>query len=410
MHKEQNPISAIRQHAGHTVYPILWAITVCHLLNDTIQSLISAIYPLIKQSMNLSFAQIGLITFTFQCVASLLQPAVGFYTDKRPKPYSLAGGMILTLVGLVMLAYADRFSFLLVAVALVGIGSAVFHPESSRLARLASGGRHGFAQSLFQVGGNTGSSIGPLLAALIITRNGQSSIIWFTLLAVVATIVLFKVGGWYHNHLSELKNAPRRHVASPFPRATVIRALAILMALVFSKYIYLVSISSYYTFYLMTKFHVSVASSQLYLFLFLFAVAAGTYIGGPLGDHFGRKYVIWGSILGVAPFTLLLPHVDLFWTAILTVVIGFILASAFSAILVFAQELVPGRVGMISGLFFGVAFGVAGIGSAALGDLADHTSIIYVFQVCAFLPLIGLLTGFLPNIEGSRGKAEKSQS
>ncbi len=411
MSTEQNPISVARQQAGHTVFPILWAITVCHLLNDTIQSLISAIYPLVKQSMHLSFAQIGLITFTFQCVASLLQPAVGHYTDKRPKPYSLAGGMTLTLAGLVLLAFADRYAWLLAAVALVGMGSAIFHPESSRLARLASGGRHGFAQSLFQVGGNTGSSIGPLLAALIITRNGQSSIIWFSLLAIIAIAVLFKVGGWYHNHLSELKSGARAHAADTghqLPRKTIVRALAILVALVFSKYIYLVSISSYYTFYLITKFHVSVATSQLYLFLFLFAVAAGTFIGGPLGDHFGRKYVIWGSILGVAPFTLLLPHVDLLWTAVLSAVIGFILASAFSAILVFAQELVPGRVGMISGLFFGLAFGVAGIGSAALGALADHTSIIFVFQVCAFLPLIGFLTGFLPSIEGMRDKMEKS--
>lgn len=407
MSKEQSSVSAARQQAGQTVFPILWAITVCHLLNDTIQSLISAIYPLVKQTMHLSFAQIGLITFTFQCVASLLQPAVGFYTDKRPKPYSLAGGMILTLAGLVLLAYAGRFTWLLVAVASVGMGSAVFHPESSRLARLASGGRHGFAQSLFQVGGNTGSSIGPLLAALIITRNGQTSIIWFSLLAITAIIVLFKVGGWYHNHLSELRRGGGAHIADlghRLPRKTVIRALAILVALVFSKYIYLVSISSYYTFYLITKFHVSVASSQLYLFVFLFAVAAGTYIGGPLGDHFGRKYVIWGSILGVAPFTLLMPHVDLFWTAVLSAIIGFILASAFSAILVFGQELVPGRVGMISGLFFGLAFGVAGIGSAALGALADQTSIIFVFQVCAFLPLIGMLTTFLPNIEGRREK------
>ncbi|HEY3760796.1 MAG TPA: MFS transporter [Verrucomicrobiae bacterium] len=408
MSKEQNTVSAVRDHAEQAVMPVLFAITFCHLLNDTIQSLIPAIYPMVKESFHLSFAQIGMITFTFQCVASLLQPAVGFYTDKKPKPYSLAAGMVLTLVGLVMLAYADRFSWLLVSVALVGIGSAVFHPESSRLARLASGGRHGFAQSLFQVGGNTGSSIGPLLAALIITRNGQTSILWFSVLAIAAIIILFKVGGWYHNHLSELKKSPRPVSAPNLPRKTVYRALAILVALVFSKYVYLVSISSYYTFYLITKFHVSVASSQLYLFLFLFAVAAGTYIGGPLGDHFGRKYVIWGSILGVAPFTLLLPHVDLFWTAVLTVIIGFILASAFSAILVFGQELVPGRVGLISGLFFGLAFGVAGIGSAVLGELADRTSIIFVFQVCAFLPLIGLLTGFLPKVEGERDKAQRT--
>jgi FSR family fosmidomycin resistance protein-like MFS transporter len=408
MNQEKNIISAARDHAEVTVLPILWAISFCHLLNDTIQSLIPAIYPLVKQSFHLSFAQIGMITFTFQCVASILQPAVGFYTDKNPRPYSLAAGMVFTLFGLVMLAFADRFSWLLVSAAFVGLGSAVFHPESSRLARLASGGRHGFAQSLFQVGGNTGSSIGPLLAALIITRHGQASTLWFTILAIVAIVILFKVGGWYKHHLYQLKTGSRVGAVTPIhhlSRNRVYLALGILMVLIFSKYIYLVSISSYYTFYLMTRFHVSVAGSQLYLFLFLFAVAAGTFIGGPLGDHFGRKYIIWGSILGVAPFTLLMPHVDLFWTAALSMIIGFILASAFSAILVFAQELVPGRVGLISGLFFGFAFGIAGIGSAVLGKLADHTGIIYVFELCAFLPLIGILTGFLPNIEGKRNKA-----
>lgn len=390
--------------------PILVAISVCHLLNDTIQSLIPAIYPLVKESFHLSFTQIGLITFTFQCTASLLQPCVGYYTDRRHKPYSLTLGMFITLVGLVLLAFSDRFSFLLMSVGLLGIGSAIFHPESSRVARLASGGRHGFAQSLFQVGGNTGSSIGPLLAALIITRNGQSSLVWFSILALAAIAILFKICAWYQNHLFELKSRPRpaAGLRPPLSRRTIIISLAILVALVFSKFVYLVSMSSYYTFYLINKFHVSVAASQMYLFIFLFAVAAGTFMGGPLGDHFGRKYIIWLSILGVAPFTLLLPHVNLFWTAVLSVFTGLILASAFSVIVVYAQELLPGNVGMVSGLFFGLAFGVAGIGSAALGKLADYTSIIFVFKVCAYLPLIGFLTAFLPHMDGRRGGQAKA--
>jgi MFS transporter, FSR family, fosmidomycin resistance protein len=399
MQKEENLISHARKTAERAVMPVLLAISFCHLLNDTLQSLISAIYPIVKESFHLSFTQIGFITFTFQCTASLLQPCVGYYTDRNPKPYSLVVGMIFSLVGVLLLAFAWHYSLLLVSVGLLGIGSAIFHPESSRLARLASGGRHGFAQSLFQVGGNAGSSFGPLLAALVITSHGQHSIAAFSVLALAATVVLFKVCGWYKNHLFELKNKPQPVHRSPVPRKTVYISLGILVALTFSKYIYLVSISSYYTFYLIDKFHVSVAASQIYLFLFLFAVAAGTYMGGPLGDHFGRKYIIWGSILGVAPFTLLLPHVDLLWTAVLTVIIGLILASAFSAILVYAVELVPGNVGMISGLFFGLAFGFAGIGSAALGKLADCTSIDFVFRVCAYLPFIGLLTAFLPHIE-----------
>jgi FSR family fosmidomycin resistance protein-like MFS transporter len=402
------PGSQIAETAEKTVLPVLLAISFCHLLNDTIQSLISAIYPIVKESYHLNFTQIGLITFTFQCTASLLQPCVGLYTDRKPKPYSLTVGMIITLLGLVLLSFANGFYFLLAAVGFLGVGSAIFHPESSRLARLASGGRHGFAQSLFQVGGNAGSSFGPLLAALIITRNGQRSILWFTLLALAATGILFKLCGWFASHLSELKKKPRAESHHGLPRRRVIISIAILVALVFSKFIYLVSLSSYYTFYLIDKFHVSVTTSQFYLFIFLFAVAAGTFMGGPLGDHFGRKYVIWGSILGVAPFTLLLPHVGLFWTAILSVIIGLILASAFSVIVVYAQELLPGKVGMISGLFFGLAFGFAGMGSAALGKLADHTSIIFVFQVCAFLPLIGFLTAFLPHMEGRRSKNKKA--
>ncbi|HEY5298946.1 MAG TPA: MFS transporter [Verrucomicrobiae bacterium] len=406
MNKDENLISPPRDAAEKTVMPVLLAISFSHLLNDTIQSLIPAIYPVVKESFHLDFTQIGMITFTFQLVASLLQPVVGFYTDHKPKPYSLAAGMFITLIGLVLLSFADRFSFLLVSVGLVGLGSAIFHPESSRVAYLASGGRHGFAQSLFQVGGNAGSSFGPLLAALLVTRNGQSHILWFSVLALMAIMVLFKIGGWYKNHLVQLKNKPRAqpHHRKPLPRKTVLFSLGILVALIFSKYFYLVSLSSYYTFYLIAKFHVSIMASQIYLFIFLFSIAAGTFAGGPLGDHFGRKYVIWVSILGVAPFTLLLPHANLFWTVALTIFIGLILASAFSAILVYAQELVPGKVGMIAGLFFGLAFGMAGIGAAVLGKLADHTSIIFVFKVCAFLPLIGLLTGFLPNLEGRRKK------
>jgi MFS transporter, FSR family, fosmidomycin resistance protein len=401
MQKEVNFISPARETVEQAVLPVLLAISFCHLLNDTLQSLISAIYPIVKESFHLSFTQIGLITLTFQCTASLLQPCVGFYTDRNPKPYSLAVGMIISLVGVLLLAFAWQYSFILVSVGLLGIGSAIFHPESSRLARLASGGRHGFAQSLFQVGGNAGSSFGPLLAALIITGHGQRSLAGFSALALAAAVVLFKVCGWYKNHLFQLKDKPRPAHRPAVPRRTLYLSLGILVALTFSKYIYLVSLSSYYTFYLIDKFHVSVAASQLYLFLFLFAAAAGTFMGGPLGDHFGRKYIIWGSILGVAPFTLLLPHVNLFWTALLTVIIGLILASAFSAILVYATELVPGNVGMISGLFFGMAFGFAGIGSAALGKLADYAGIIFVFKVCAWLPLFGLLTAFLPNIEKS---------
>lgn len=407
MPEEQDIITPIRETAQKTVMPVLLAISFCHLLNDTIQSLIPAMYPMVKESFHLSYTQIGFITFTFQCTSSLLQPCVGLYTDKYPKPYSLAVGMIISLLGVMMLAFANGFVLLLVTVGLLGIGSAIFHPESSRVARLASGGRHGFAQSLFQVGGNTGSSLGPLLAALIITKYGQTSVLGFSVLALLATAILFKLCGWYKNHLSERKHsAPAGHHS--LPQRTVVIAILVLIALVFSKFFYMVSMSSYYTFYLIDKFQVSVAMSQFYLFVFLFAVAAGTFMGGPLGDHFGRKYIIWVSILGVAPFTLLLPHVNLFWTVALSIVIGLILSSAFSVILVFAQELVPGKVGMISGLFFGLAFGVAGIGSAILGKLADWTSINCVFQVCAFLPLIGFLTAFLPHLEGSRGRAKKA--
>ena len=384
-----------------TAMRVLMALSIAHLLNDTLQSLIPALYPLLKDSFHLSFAQIGMITFTYQLTGSLLQPLVGGYTDRHPQPYSLACGMGFTLVGLVIFARATEFHTLVAAAALTGTGSAIFHPEASRLARLASGGRHGFAQALFQVGGNLGSSLGPLFAALVIVPRGQAHLLWSTLLALGGIVLLARLGDWYRRHLQELRARPRaaaRGAPRPLPRRRVVLALGILVALIFSKYVYLSSLTNYYTFYLISRFGVSVQQAQIHLFVFLFAVAAGTIIGGPLGDRIGRKYVIWGSILGVAPFTLALPYMGLIGTVVLTVIIGVVLASAFSAILVFAQELVPGKVGTIAGLFFGLAFGMAGIGSALLGKLADHTSIEYVFHVCSFLPLIGLLTAFLPDL------------
>ena len=389
--------------ANPTVLAILFAISFSHLLNDTIQSLIPAIYPLLKTSFHLSFVQVGLITLAFQMTASILQPFVGWYTDRRPKPYSLACGMGLTLGGLVLLSHATHYAMVVGAAALVGMGSSVFHPESSRVAHLASGGRHGFAQSLFQVGGNAGSSLGPLLAALIVVPHGQGSVLWFALIALLGIGILTGVGRWYGKHLGETKGRP----GSPAPATVTLSrrvwfALVVLGVLIFSKYFYLACLTNYYTFYLIHKFHLSIQGAQFHLFLFLFAVALGTILGGPIGDRYGRKLVIWVSILGVTPFTLALPHANLFWTGVLTVIIGIILASAFSAILVYAQELVPGKVGLIAGLFFGLAFGMAGIGSAVLGELADRTSIEYVFQLCSFLPLIGLLTAFLPNVRGGR--------
>jgi FSR family fosmidomycin resistance protein-like MFS transporter len=405
MAENQNvPESIIRKPltVEKTVFPILLAISFSHLLNDTIQSLIPSIYPLVKDSFRLSFTQVGLITLTFQLAASLLQPFVGFYTDKRPQPFSLSAGMAITLVGLVCMAFAGSFGLLLVSVALIGIGSSVFHPEASKVAFMASGGRRGLAQSIFQVGGNAGSAIGPLLAAAIIVPSGQWSIIWFSILALLAIIVLARIGKWYQGNLRIGQRGKTVSVQQQLPRKTIVFAITILLVLIFSKYFYLASMSSYFTFYLIDRFGLSVQSSQVHLFLFLFAIALGTFFGGPLGDRFGRKYVIWFSILGAAPFTLLLPYVNLFWTTILSVMIGFILASAFSAILVYAQELLPGKVGMVSGLFFGFAFGMGGLGSALLGALADHTSIRYVYQVCAFLPLIGLLTAFLPDLKQSR--------
>jgi FSR family fosmidomycin resistance protein-like MFS transporter len=389
--------------AQKTVFSILLAISFSHLLNDTMQSLIPSTYPLLKRSLHLDFGQLGLITFCFQLTASLLQPFVGLYTDKRPQPWSLASGMCFTLVGLVLLSQAATFPIVLVAVALVGVGSSIFHPEASRLAYLASGGRRGMAQSIFQLGGNAGASLGPLLAAQIIAPYGQSRILWFCLFALLAIGVLLQTGSWYKRNLPA---RPEKTIAPALlaeettptqPKQRVVFALIILLVLIFSKYFYMASMSSYYTFFVMDKFHVSVQNSQMLLFVFLFAVAAGTLIGGPIGDRFGRKYVIWFSILGVAPFTLLLPYANLFWTGVLSVCTGVILASAFSAILVYAQELVPGKVGLISGLFFGLAFGMGGIGAAVLGKLADNTSISHVFHLCAFLPLLGLLSIFLPD-------------
>ena len=388
-----------------TVVPVLAAISFSHLLNDTIQSLLPAIYPILKTSYHLSFAQVGLMTLTLMLTASLLQPLVGLYTDRHHTPYSLVIGMGFSLVGLLLLSVAGRLASLLLAAGLVGVGSSVFHPESSRVARMASGGRHGLAQSVFQVGGNIGSAFGPLLAAFLVLPRGQLSIAWCSLVALLAMAVLWKIGGWYQERrpASTIRGAAQG-IQAAFGRPglsqqRVTASIAVLAALIFSKYFYLASLSSYYTFYLISRFHVSVREAQLDLFIFLGAVAAGTILGGPVGDRFGRKLVIWISILGVFPFTMLLPHVHLFWTRILTVIIGLILASAFSAIVVYAQELVPGRVGLISGVFFGFAFGMGGLGAAVLGQLADVIGIESVYHICAFLPLIGLLAAFLPNLD-----------
>jgi FSR family fosmidomycin resistance protein-like MFS transporter len=382
-----------------TAFRVLAAISFCHLLNDMMQSVIPAVYPILKNTYRLDFGQIGLITLTSQLTASLLQPLVGLYTDHRPTPYSLPVGMTFTMVGLILVSSAPTFAIVLAAVALVGMGSAVFHPESSRVARMASGGRHGLAQSLFQVGGNAGSSLGPLLAAFIVLPAGQRSLAWFSGLALIAIMILLRVGAWYQRHPSMTsKSRATRATQSLLPRRKIAWAMAVLIALIFSKYFYLASLVSYYTFYLIAKFHVSVQTAQVHLFVFLGAVALGTVVGGPVGDRIGRKYVIWCSILGVLPFTLALPHANLFWTEILTVIIGLVLASAFSAILVYAQDLLPGRVGTVSGLFFGLAFGMGGIGAALLGKLADARGIEFVYRVCAFLPAIGLLTAFLPSV------------
>jgi len=405
-----------------TVFKVLLAISFCHLLNDTVQSLLPAIYPLLRDTFHLDFGQIGLISFTTTFTASLLQPLVGLYSDRHHKPYFLAIGMGITLIGLVTLSLAPSYATVLIAAALVGMGSSVFHPESSRVARMASGGQHGMAQSLFQVGGNAGSALGPLLATFVLPR-GQRSIAWFSFVAFLAMILLADIGAWTKKRRAmqaALRTVPvAAHVASGhsaaqeaephvhLPRKKIMWSLAVLVTLMFSKFFYLTSLGSYYTFYLIDKFHVSVRSAEFHLFAFLGAVAAGTFFGGPVGDRMGRKVVIWYSILGVLPFTLLLPYANLFWTGILSVVIGLILASAFSTILVFAQELVPGKVGTVSGFFFGLAFGLGGIGAALLGKLADATSIRFVYHVCSFLPAVGILTAFLPNLNPAERKGSR---
>ncbi len=383
-----------------TVFKVLGAISLSHFLNDMLQSLILAIYPLLKGTFSLSFTQIGLITLTYQITASMFQPLVGLYTDHHPKPYSLSVGMCCTLAGIIVLASAPSYVVLLVGAALIGSGSSIFHPESARVARMASGGRYGLAQSIFQVGGNGGSAAGPLLAAWLIFPRGRSSLAWFSLAALLAMLVLWQVGNWRkpRQSMREQRAKATEYPQNPVSLRSFAGVIAILLILIFSKFFYLASLNSYYTFYLMTKFHLSAQSAQIYLFLFLFAVAAGTLLGGPVGDKIGRKRVIWASILGAAPFTLTLPYVSLAWTAVLTFIIGLIIASAFSAILVFVQELVPDKVGTVSGLFLGFAFGMAGIGAAVLGKVADVYGIEYLYRICAFLPLLGLFAAFLPEI------------
>lgn len=407
MKEEESPSIRI---PTQTVYPILFAISFSHLLNDTVQSLIPAIYPLIKDSFQLNFSQVGMVTLVFQLSSSLLQPVVGSITDKRPYPYALPVGMGISLIGLVILSIASNFTIILISVGLIGIGSAVFHPEASRMAHAAAGANRGMAQSIFQVGGNAGSSLGPLLAAVIIAPFGQFNVIWFSIAALLAMVVLYRIGGWYKPKALRALVEKKQNInveKSKFPQRTIIAAIIVLLLLIISKYFYFAGITSYYTFYLIDKFGISIQSSQLYLFAFLFAVAVGTMIGGPIGDRIGRKYVIWASILGSAPFALALPYANLFWTAVLSVIIGLIISSAFSAILVYAQELIPGKVGMISGLFFGFAFGIAGVASAFLGQLADKTSIEYVYHICSYLPLAGIIAIFLPNIESRRKKLNK---
>jgi FSR family fosmidomycin resistance protein-like MFS transporter len=387
-------------HPQQIVLRMLGAVAFVHMLNDLIQSVLPAIYPMLKTEFSLSFTQIGLITLTFQCTASLLQPWVGFYTDRHPKPYLLPIGMCFTMIGIGMISTVSSFPMLLVSAGFIGVGSSTFHPEASRVARMASGGRYGLAQAMFQVGGNAGGALGPLMAAAIVIGRGRSHMAWFMLFALLAIAVLTTVSNWYARHLSLFKLKSGHRHGPHLSRARVIGALVILASLVFSKFIYMSSMTSYYTFYLIDKFGMPLASAQMYLFLFLAAVTAGTFFGGPLGDKIGRKRVIWISILGVSPFTLLLPYVtDLFWTGVLTVIIGIVLASAFSAIVVFAQELVPGNVGMIAGVFFGLMFGVGGVGAAAMGHIADVAGIAYVYKLVSFLPLLGMLTIFLPNIE-----------
>jgi FSR family fosmidomycin resistance protein-like MFS transporter len=407
----QAEIASERLAHQETTFAVLFAVSFCHLLNDMMQALMPAIYPSLKVQFHLSFTQIGLVAFVFQCTAALLQPVVGFAADKKPMPFSLPIGMLFTFAGLIVLSQAQNYGVLLIAAGLVGLGSSTFHPESSRVARMASGGRHGLAQSLFQVGGNIGSALGPLLAAVVVMRWGQKSIAWSSLAALICVFILWNVGVWYKTHgLTRLRTAAR-HLddTSKLSKREVVFAIAILLLLIFSKFVYLAGITNYYTFYLMHKFHVSVESAQLHLFGFLAPVAIGTFLGGPLGDRFGRKYVIWFSILGALPFALLLPHVNLFWTSVLSGIIALVISSAFSAIVVYGQELLPGKVGLVSGLFFGFSFGMAGLGAAALGWVADLTDIGFVYTVCSFLPLLGLFAAFLPNIETARMRAVRTQ-
>jgi len=394
--------SAVTPAVPGAVMQILLSVAFVHLLNDCVQAVLPSIYPLLKHEFNLTFTQVGLITLTFQCTASLLQPWIGLYTDKRPIPFLLPAGMCVTLFGVGLLAWANSYPMLLVAAGMIGVGSSTFHPEASRVARLASGGRFGFAQSVFQVGGNAGSALGPLLAAAIVVGRGQAEIAWFMLLVLVAVAVLVGVSRWYSHHLMNMVKKAALHAGPALPRKKVIQALAVLALLVFSKYIYMASLQTYYTFFLIEKFKLPVGTAQMYLFLFLASVALGTFAGGPIGDKIGRKRVIWFSILGAAPFTIALPYADLFWTGVLSVVIGLVMSSAFSAIVVFAQELVPGKVGLISGIFFGLMFGISGVGAAAMGTIADVHGIAQVYQIASFLPLLGILAVLLPRIDARR--------
>lgn len=408
--KDSTTVTTADPIVNKTVYTILFAISFSHLLNDLLQAVVPSIYPMLKDNFRLSFTQVGLITLVFQLSASLFQPLVGYYTDKKAQPQSLAIGMTFTLAGLICISLAPSYPFVLASVSLIGLGSSVFHPEASRVAQLASGGKKGLAQSIFQVGGNAGSAIGPLLAALIVIPHGQIYISSFALVALLAIIILSAIGKWYKSNTTArgctknviVKENTSSHAVPLLSKRKIAISIVILLVLIFSKYFYMASMTSYFTFYLMDKFAVSIQQSQIYLFAFLAAVAAGTILGGPLGDRYGRKLIIWVSILGAAPFTLLLPHMNLLDTVALAIVIGVIISSAFSAILVYATDLVPGKVGLIAGLFFGFAFGMGGIGSALLGWLADHTNIQYVFKVCAYLPLIGIITGFLPTIKSRK--------
>ena len=392
-----------KELAQKTVYSILFAISFAHLLNDLIQAIIPSVYPILKEKYNLSFSQIGLITFAFQFSASIFQPLVGYYTDKHPKPFSQIYGMLFSLAGIVSLSFADNFYWILLSVVFIGTGSSIFHPESARISNLASGGKRGLAQSIFQVGGNFGTALGPLLVALIVVPHGQMYILWFIIAAMIGLVIISKIAFWYRDHLVYRKNKVQPFInLHNLPKSKVQVSIAILLIVIFSKFFYSASLSSYYTFYIIDKFHLSIKEAQFHMFIYLIAYAVGTILGGPLGDKIGRKYVIWLSVFGAAPFALLLPYVNLFWTDVLMVVIGIIISSAFPAILVYAQELLPKKLGMVSGLFYGFAFGMGALGSALLGNLADATSIQYVYHVCSFLPLIGIICYFLPNLKSKK--------